>query len=405
MMSNIAIIPIRAGSKGLKNKNMLFFNKKPLVCQTIKAVIDSKIVSKRELYVSTDSKMYIDVLKKFYPDIQYHLRPKDLAADDSSTGDFLKFFLNNFSSDTNFILCQATSPLRDSNQIRDAFEIFKKNKFESSVVSVTKASKPKKLYTRMNTENHLIDIEGIDKDYKRQNEEPYYIPNGAIYISRVDTYLNNVSFFLKDTTGYLMDKQSSIDIDNKSDFQLAEMLIQESSTDDKIEMIRNKLIFGNVTGCSNSRKVFINDGRMSFLNDKYSKMGYRSSSLFYKIKINEIVSLLSDDFFKNCTELIISAGLFSSNKLENDLKLELNRLLRLCVDKHVDVKFYEIPPILYRIEYYNDRIVKLNKLISKLCDSYGFEFIELNRKFFNNNGELNIKYTNDGINVIEVENE
>ncbi len=38
---NLAIIPARSGSKGIKDKNILLINKKPLLVYTIKAAIKS----------------------------------------------------------------------------------------------------------------------------------------------------------------------------------------------------------------------------------------------------------------------------------------------------------------------------------------------------------------------------
>ena len=117
-MKPFAVIPIRSGSKGLQNKNMLYFGNKPLVCSTIDALIDSKIVD--DIYVSTDSQFYIDILKNMYPNILFDLRDERLASDDSSTSDFLSVFLKKFDKGRDFILCQATSPLRNGEQIKEA---------------------------------------------------------------------------------------------------------------------------------------------------------------------------------------------------------------------------------------------------------------------------------------------
>ena len=69
-MKNIAIIPIRSGSKGLPDKNVLFFNGAPLVCATIEELLSSGMVENENIFVSTDSYEYITLLKKFYPDMQ-----------------------------------------------------------------------------------------------------------------------------------------------------------------------------------------------------------------------------------------------------------------------------------------------------------------------------------------------
>ena len=55
----LAIIPARSGSKGLKNKNIKLFNKKPLLSWTINQAIKSRYIDR--VYVSTDSQK---ILKK-----------------------------------------------------------------------------------------------------------------------------------------------------------------------------------------------------------------------------------------------------------------------------------------------------------------------------------------------------
>ena len=42
-MYNVAFIPVRAGSKSIKNKNIILINNKPLIYWTVKAAQDSII--------------------------------------------------------------------------------------------------------------------------------------------------------------------------------------------------------------------------------------------------------------------------------------------------------------------------------------------------------------------------
>ena len=63
-----------------------------------------------------------------------------------------------------------------------------------------------------------------------QDLEKYYRLNGAIYIyiCKTDKLLENKSFFLKDNIfAYIMDRKSSIDIDEEIDFEIAKVLINK----------------------------------------------------------------------------------------------------------------------------------------------------------------------------------
>ena len=63
-MKNIAMIPARSGSKGLKDKNIRLLNGKPLLAYSIEAAIQSKLFD--EIMVSTDSSYYADIAEKYY---------------------------------------------------------------------------------------------------------------------------------------------------------------------------------------------------------------------------------------------------------------------------------------------------------------------------------------------------
>ena len=70
-MRNIAIIPARSGSKGIKDKNIRLLNGKPLLAYTIEAALKSKCFD--AVMVSTDSKKYKKIAEvnsaKFFLDL------------------------------------------------------------------------------------------------------------------------------------------------------------------------------------------------------------------------------------------------------------------------------------------------------------------------------------------------
>lgn len=76
----LAIIQARAGSKQLKNKNILKIKGKPLIAHTIEAAKKSKLVTK--VVVITDSRKIARVAKKFGAEVPF-IRPKELSKDTS----------------------------------------------------------------------------------------------------------------------------------------------------------------------------------------------------------------------------------------------------------------------------------------------------------------------------------
>ena len=76
----LAVIGLRSGSKSLKDKNIKILNGKPLFYYILKAAKKSKYINK--IAISTDSKKYKKIVKKYCVDCLYD-RPKKLSLDNS----------------------------------------------------------------------------------------------------------------------------------------------------------------------------------------------------------------------------------------------------------------------------------------------------------------------------------
>ena len=222
-MKILAVIPARGGSKGIKNKNLVTFNGKPLIYWTINAAKKSKLISK--IVVSTDSK----AIKKFSEKVGIkidHLRPKSLSKDNSPTIDVIHFELKKINKKKFFpdyvITLQPTSPLRNEFHIDRAIRMICKDKNADSLVSCIKLPhnySPESLMIKSN--NYLVNSKFHKKIFRRQEKKTYYARNGAaIYItksSKIPKFL-----FGGKTLAFEMDFFSSVDIDNLTDLKLAE---------------------------------------------------------------------------------------------------------------------------------------------------------------------------------------
>jgi len=79
---------------------------------------------------------------------------------------------------------------------------------------------------KIDINGNLINLSNdIIKISNRQSLEKLFIPNGAIYCSKIEFYNKNQSFYGNHTIPYIMDDISSIDIDTKEDFLIAELLV------------------------------------------------------------------------------------------------------------------------------------------------------------------------------------
>jgi len=184
----LAIVPIRAGSKRLLDKNIKPFAGKPLFAITLDTALKSKHIT--DIVVTTDCPVTKQICKQKYPKVKVIDRPEELATDDALSIGFIKHVMQTNQQRT-IVLLQVTSPLRTTEQIDDAIEYFY-------------------------AQGQLSLVSG------------YYDPtgfnlNGAIYINK-RSVLENCSFgcYKYPISKFYMMKDDSIDIDTEEEFYKAE---------------------------------------------------------------------------------------------------------------------------------------------------------------------------------------
>ena len=127
-MKILGFIPARSGSKELKNKNLKKFNGKPLIYHTISISKKFKTIT---TFVSTDSKKYARISKKFGP-VKIILRPKKISKDNSTDYEMIKHLVNNIDENYDFIAhIRPTSPQREIKDLKRAFKVFVNSNFSS----------------------------------------------------------------------------------------------------------------------------------------------------------------------------------------------------------------------------------------------------------------------------------
>lgn len=223
----LAIIPARGGSKGVKFKNIKEINGKPLISYAIIEALKSKYIDK--LIVSTEDENIKSISEAFGAKVPF-LRPAELAKDDTPGIDPIIHCINWFNNKGevyDYIMClQCTSPFRTVMQIDEAIEILI-NEASDSIVSICESdSSP---YWMKKIENQRIKnfIDGENRFSRRQDLPLVYRLNGAIYIAKTGVLIKNKDWYTKDTLPYIMDKLTSIDIDDTIDFKFAEFLMKE----------------------------------------------------------------------------------------------------------------------------------------------------------------------------------
>jgi CMP-N,N'-diacetyllegionaminic acid synthase len=227
-MRNLAIIPARSGSKGLKDKNIKLLSGKPLMAYTIEAAKESGVFN--EIMVSTDSREYADIAKQWGANVPF-LRSDELSNDTASSWDVVKEVIERYRIvGTEFdtvALLQPTSPLRTSNDIVEGYKVMKE-KAANFVVGVCEMDHSP-LWSNTLPENLSMEnfIRPDAVEMPRQSIPIYYRINGALYIVKVDYLMRTPDIYGDKSFASVMRKENSIDIDDQLDFTIAEVLINK----------------------------------------------------------------------------------------------------------------------------------------------------------------------------------
>lgn len=225
----IAIIPARGGSKGIPHKNIYAINEKPLIAYSIEVAIEAQRKGYLDkVIVSTDDEEIAEISRQFGADVPF-LRPKELATDKSKSVDCMIHAIDFFQRQGTYydtvVLLQPTSPLRNTEDIIEAIKVYEKEGTDSLVSCYKEES-----ISEYNS-YHLVGNIGMplkeehNLGMRRQDIEPLYVRNGAIFITDVDYMLNSKLVIGEKPSVYIMPQERSINIDNYYDMKMAEQFI------------------------------------------------------------------------------------------------------------------------------------------------------------------------------------
>lgn len=230
-MNTIAVILARGGSKGVPKKNIKMMAGKPLIAWTIEAALESKMFT--HLIVSTDSEEIAAIAKECGASVPF-MRPDELAQDHIWSRDALKHAV--LASEEHYGVVYdyvaelpCVAPLRTSRHIVEAMTKLITTEADS-VTSLTSVE-----------DKHPVRMKRIDNDQikdfttefpegegsRRQDLEPCYIRNGAIFAMTRECIIDWFSRHGKDCRPYLMPENCSVNIDTFIDFKMAELLLEE----------------------------------------------------------------------------------------------------------------------------------------------------------------------------------
>lgn len=231
----IALIPARAGSKRVENKNIYRLNGHPLIAYTISAAIDSGIFEK--IFVSTESAEYAEISKHYGADVEF-LRPKEYATDESPDIEWVEFSLRELSKRGQnfdyFSILRPTSPLRTSSTIQRAFAEFLSDESVDSLRAVELCTQhPGKMWRIV--ENRLVPVmarqdSGVDWfSSPTQTLPDVWVQNASLEFAHVRCVLNDRSITGKAILPFKTKFPEGLDINRPEDIARVEGLVSQSA--------------------------------------------------------------------------------------------------------------------------------------------------------------------------------
>ena len=219
-MKYIVIIPARGGSKRLKNKNVLLLNKLPLIAHSIKYANKFDFLKKNDIWVNTDDS-YIESISNNYK-CKIYKRPSFLGTDKIKTSTVIKEQVENMLSKgiifDAVILLQPTNPFRTKDLLLNCIECFEKSK-RSSLASFSTLNK--KIGKVENKFFHPLNYHPGDRS---QDIKEFMFENGLIYITKVESILND-EIISNDVYPFIFNHEfSNVDIDTEEDFLNAQKI-------------------------------------------------------------------------------------------------------------------------------------------------------------------------------------
>ena len=218
-MKNLCIIPARGGSKRIPRKNIKPFLGKPIIAYSIEAALKSGLFA--EVMVSTDDEEIAEVAKQYGAKVPF-MRSAETANDFASTADVLKEVLAKYQElgqeFDNFCCFYATAPLVQSKDVVSAYERLQSSDF-TCVYPVVQFSYPIWRCLDIADDGTMTRHWPEYENSRSQDLPKEFHDSGTFYWYKTQEWLSGKNKI----GGIIVDEVAVQDIDNETDWKLAEM--------------------------------------------------------------------------------------------------------------------------------------------------------------------------------------
>jgi CMP-N,N'-diacetyllegionaminic acid synthase len=222
----LGLVPARAGSKGIPNKNARLLAGIPLLARAIRSGLDSGVINR--VLLTTDSREFAELGMKAGAEVPF-MRPPELARDDTPMLPVIQHAVRHLVAEgwspEIVVLLQPTAPFRQPQDIMKAVRMLRDDPQADSVVSVEAVPDHHSPYFVMKvSDNRLLPFmtDGL-KVTRRQDAPKAYSRNGQFYVMRTRTLLEKNSIYGENCLPYITSHEA-VNLDTMDDWVAAEKL-------------------------------------------------------------------------------------------------------------------------------------------------------------------------------------
>jgi CMP-N-acetylneuraminic acid synthetase len=191
-----------------------------------------KVATLTDLIVSTDDLEIANIARSLGAMVPF-LRPDELATDQAQSAPVLLHGLQEMEARRGvrydaIMMLQPTTPLLKACHIETAIDMLTAHDCDS-VVSVVSVGGNHPFRMKRLVDNRLVNYidQGFEDMRPRQVLPPVYIRNGAVYLSRRHVVVDQEQIVGSVCLGFEMGVEESVNIDDRLDFKIAELLLSE----------------------------------------------------------------------------------------------------------------------------------------------------------------------------------
>ncbi len=231
----VGLIPARAGSKRVPDKNIRPLAGHPVMAYTIAAAIDSGIFT--DIIVSTDSEQYAEIARYYGAEVPF-MRPVELAGDVSPDIEWIEYTLKQLEKEGRaydcFSILRPTSPFRQSDTIQRAWKAFMAEDGVDSLRAVERCRQhPGKMWViRSQRMTPLLPLSPPEQPWHSSQYQALpevYVQNASLEIAWTRVVLQERTIAGTVLMPFLTEGYEGFDVNDPYDWKLAEDLVKSQN--------------------------------------------------------------------------------------------------------------------------------------------------------------------------------